>query len=178
MDACRLCGGTIRRSFSRREADGDKVHYFQCSTCESLQTEKPYWLSQVYNVDDGPQFDAFAVERALLDRMMIWFCFRICDMSLQDDKLLDWGGSQGLLVRMLRDVGIDAYHYDRHEKNVYARSFDFSDDTYYKFVTSFEVWEHFATPKTDLDEIFSLNSKFLLVSTCRYYGQDENWSYL
>jgi hypothetical protein len=176
LDQCRLCGGTIRLKFSRHGADV-KVDYFQCSTCECLQTEEPYWLPQAYNVDI-PQIDAFAVERALSCRNIIWCLFKICDISPQDDKLLDWGGGQGLLARMLRDVGIDAYLYDRYDKNVYACSFDFSKDAYYKVATSLEVWEHFDNPRANIDEFFSLNSEFFLVSTCRYCGQDENWPYL
>jgi len=91
---------------------------------------------------------------------------------------LDWGGGPGLLVRMLRDVGIDAYNYDKYVKNHFASGFSRSDGHRYTFVTAFEVFEHFANPKSDLEPIFALQPSCLLVSTCLYTNQGPNWSYL
>ena len=94
------------------------------------------------------------------------------------DKLLDWGGGSGLLVRLLRDVGIDAYNYDKYAKNHFASGFSRSDEQRYSFVTAFEVFEHFANPATDLETIFALQPSFFLISTCLFKDEGPDWPYL
>jgi hypothetical protein len=175
---CRLCGAAAALRFTREHCDRDRVCYYLCARCGSLQTEAPYWLDQVYAPIDAPDLDTFAGERALLNRAVVHLLFRLCGLDFAADRLLDWGGGTGLLVRLLRDAGIDAHHYDRFERNRYASGFEFDPASTYRFVTAFEVWEHFADPMAELQRLFALDPDFVLVSTCLYDGQGADWDYL
>ena len=48
MDVCRLCAGTVEPAFRKRVLERYSVTFFRCLTCESLQTERPYWLAEAY----------------------------------------------------------------------------------------------------------------------------------
>jgi hypothetical protein len=162
----------------RLAADGAPIAYFECESCHSLQTEEPYWLPDAYNDDQSPNLDTYVAERTLLNQMMVYFLFKTCGIRYETDKVLDWGGGHGLLVRMLRDVEIDAYHYDKYETNRFATTFDRTGDQHYSFITCFEVWEHFARPMTDIEAIFRLNPDRILISTCIYRNHGKEWPYL
>lgn len=179
---CRLCGGIGEFRFSRRATDGDEVSSYECTSCRSLQTEDPYWLGEVYSHNaskqEAPSLDTWAVERTGFCRIVVFFIWKLGGISNTGDKLLDWGGGPGLLVRMLRDVGIDAYNYDKYVRNHFASGFSRSEGSRYNFVTAFEVLEHFPNPKSDLEPIFALQPSCLLISTCLYKDQGPNWGYL
>lgn len=58
------------------------------------------------------------------------------------------------MVRMLRDVGLDAYHWDEFAANVYAIGFEGKPEEHYSLISAFEVWEHLQNPKESIDKIF------------------------
>lgn len=177
--ACRLCGADARPAFVRTAEDGDDVRYYECTGCESLQTQSPDWIEALYATSDGASnlgLDTGAVQRCVMGRVAIAFLWRLGGFT-RSDRLLDWGGGPGLLVRLLRDIGIDAHLYDKYSPNHYAVGFT-RDSNPYRFVTAFEVFEHFANPATDLEVVFALDPRFLLISTAPYRRQGSEWFYL
>jgi hypothetical protein len=94
------------------------------------------------------------------------------------DSILDWGGGVGMLVRQLRDVGLDAYVHDEYVKNAYAIGFNHKAGRKYRMITAFEVWEHFVNPAEDVDAIFSLNPDYVMITTGLYSGQGKEWEYV
>jgi Methyltransferase domain len=179
--ACRLCGADTRLAFSRTAADGVDIACYECTGCESLQTETPYWIAELYAKSSGAShqgLDTEAVERCLTGRIAVAMLWKAGGFSSQRNKLLDWGGGPGLLVRLLRDVGLNAFLYDKYSPNHYAVGFTARDDDRYDFVTAFEVFEHFPSPATDLVPLFATSPRCLLVSTAIFCGQGPDWTYL
>ena len=178
---CRLCGAPAAATFARRSDDGSEIHCYTCTACGSLQTEQPYWLSEVYAAASSParlDLDTSAVARCLFNRIVVALLWKLGGFANGRDRLLDWGGGPGLFVRLLRDVGIDAYLYDKYARNHYATGFVRTEDTQYAFVTAFEVFEHFPDPEKDLEALFALQPSFLLISTSLFSGQGPDWPYL
>src|SRR6185437_5471048 len=136
--ACRLCGGACRYAFSKTVIGKYRVAFYLCGSCGSMQSEKPYWLDEAYS-DPSLMIDPGAAQRvldclALADAVMRLFGCRTA---------LDYGGGAGLLCRLLRDSGRDAYWYDGYTPPSYANGFAGSPDSHYDLVTAFEVVEHF-----------------------------------
>jgi hypothetical protein len=92
--------------------------------------------------------------------------------------ILDFGGGDGLLCRLLRDRGLDAYTNDEFSVPSYAQPFVGSLENNYDLVTAFEVFEHFPNPRKSLDHLFQCQPRFLLASTELYKGNDSDWWYL
>jgi hypothetical protein len=150
-----------------------KAGFYRCVKCNSLQSEQPYWLAEAYS----PSVDA--IDTGAAQRVLHCVALTHGVMRLLGCRtVLDFGGGSGLLCRLLRDVGHDAYWYDQYSSPGYATGFIGSPRNAYDLVTSFEVIEHFPNPRDDLDKLFSGRPKAVLLMTELYTGQGEEWSYL
>jgi hypothetical protein len=88
------------------------------------------------------------------------------------------GGGDGLLCRMLRDYNINCFVKDKYATTTYAQGFTEQNFSTPDMVIGFELLEHFANPKTDLEELFGLHAKVMLLSTALYTDQKGDWWYL
>jgi hypothetical protein len=172
--ACRLCGGRLAQRFRRTVLRRLDVAYLQCAGCGSLQTQEPTWLAQAYEEGNLAQIDAGGAQRSLFNAAAASLVARV--FGLRD--ALDVGGGDGLLCRLLRDQGLNAYVRDPHAAATYARGFTQPDFTRPDLLTAFEVVEHFAEPRRDLEQLFAGRPRYLLLTTQLYESQDEHWWYL
>jgi hypothetical protein len=173
---CRLCRAPAVFTFHLKLMGRHDVAYFQCTGCRCLQTETPYWLEEAY-ADTRRPLDVYSATRIEQLRGVTQHVSRLFKWQ-SGERLLDWGAGDGLLVRMLRDAGIDAYSYDIHTRNNYAVGFDAAPGAGFRMITAFELWEHLPEPAEELDRIFSLQPDIHLLTTGLYSGQGSDWHYL
>jgi hypothetical protein len=173
---CRLCGGKSIWVFSKLLLKKHEAGFYRCEKCLSLQSEPPYWLDESYaEVSLVP--DIRTLPRILSMRSLVFWLAKILKID-GEEKVLDWGGGNGMLVRFLRDLGLNAYRLDKYVKNLYALSFEHQENFRYKLVVAFQVWEHFVEPATDLDLLFGLQPEYVLITTGHYGNQGSDWEYL
>jgi hypothetical protein len=140
-----------------------QASFFRCESCGFIQTEEPYWLDIAYS-DAINDSDVGLVGRnimlATITQAVIWTLFD------QNRSFLDYGGGYGILVRILRDHGLDFYRYDKHCENLFARNFDGRTDgtVSYELLTAFEVFEHLADPLADINAMLKLSSNVLFTT--------------
>lgn len=172
---CPLCahGGDVvaqQRLLGRYE-----VRYFRCPTCDLLFTEEPYWLEEAYT-ETISRLDTGAINRNLLSAQLT-LLISVVAGSPRDASALDFGGGHGVFVRMMRDLGLDFRWYDKHARNEYALGFDGKPDEPHHLVTAFEVLEHLADVRADLDLLFSARPALVLVGTLLHDGHRPGWWY-
>lgn len=178
MDRCRLCDGPVSLAFEARVLGRHRVAFSRCEACRSLQTESPYWLKEAYQ-DAIAAMDTGAVARNLICHVAVVAVARILAVK---GRFLDFGGGTGMLCRLLRDGGFDAYVYDRFAEPVYARPFllqprDVQPDSI-GLLSAVEVFEHCAHPAREVGELFSLRPQVLLATTIPYRDEGKDWWYL
>lgn len=148
---CRCCHSSIHSIFSGALI-GHSVGYFECTTCGYVQTETPHWLDQAYaaainDSDTGIMARNQANARIVLATMLL--------LGNLDGTLVDYAGGYGILVRLLRDFGINALWSDRYCKNLLARGFEYTNE-HAELVTAFEAFEHFLNPAEELDRLLAI----------------------
>lgn len=173
---CRLCGFSTREQFKRVLLGRYDISYFRCEACGSLQTEAPYWLTEAYSKNNLAMEDAGAVMRNLDCQATLFTIARALHFR-KDASILDYGGGNGLLCRLLRDCGFQAKLADGHAINDFAQGFD-DDGSDVEIVSAFEVAEHFANPQEDMKSIFGRAAKLCIVGTVTYQDQGPDWWYL
>jgi 2-polyprenyl-3-methyl-5-hydroxy-6-metoxy-1,4-benzoquinol methylase len=151
-----------------------QVNFFECTHCHALQTEQPYWLEEAYGEKNLSNLDTGAARRNI-DNLAA--CYGIAKL-FNAHNVLDIGGGDGLLCRLLRDYGINCYVQDKYATPTYAQGFTQPNFTHPDLVIGFEVLEHFANPQTDLEDLFGYQANTLLLSTALYTNQTNQWWYL
>lgn len=178
MNSCRACSGPVSRAFETRVLGRYNVTFWRCQSCDSLQSDPPYWLAEAYQAAIAAT-DTGAAQRNLACHSAIVAVARTLKAT---GRFLDYGGGAGMVCRLLRDSGFDAYLSDRYADPVYARGFTLDLDSVAPgelgVLSAIEVLEHFANPAEDLGRLFGLRPRVLFATTIPYRGEGESWWYL
>ena len=156
-ESCRACGHQTRPLWRGQLMDLE-VQYFECPICAYVQTEQPYWLDRAYNevINDS--------DTGILARNITNARITITTLSILRSlhgRVVDLAGGYGLLVRMLRDYGVDALWHDPYCKNLVARGFEYQAGSA-ELVTAFEAFEHFVEPAAELRRMLEIAPSVLL----------------
>jgi hypothetical protein len=158
-ETCRVCGAESSFAFEGLVI-GHRVRYHDCAVCGHFQTETPHWLDEAYSsaIND--------VDTGILSRNL-HNVPRVVMTLLSYGKLhgmvVDHAGGYGILVRLLRDAGVDARWQDKYCQNLVARGFE-AEDGPCDLVTAFEVFEHFVEPLPELRAMLT-RAPVVLLST-------------
>ena len=179
LNQCKICFSPTNIIFTKKILNKYNVSFYQCENCLFLQTEKPYWLKQSYSNAITSQ-DIGLLGRNIyysnITEKLIYSDFR------KSNKYLDYGGGYGIFTRLMRDKGINFYHYDKLCQNLFAQHFTIDDlpknKRTFELTTSFEMMEHIYNPYQELDKIFSKTSNFLFTTETLPQSDISNWWYL
>lgn len=156
---CRVCGHAPVTLFDEgRLFDDIDVSYYDCGHCGYVQTETPYWLDRAYteainDSDTGIMSRNQGNARVVLGTMLM--------LNRLSGTLVDFAGGYGILVRLLRDYGINALWSDQYCANLVARGFAHNNEPA-DLVTAFEAFEHFVSPTEELDRLLKIAPNVLL----------------
>ena len=156
-----------------------KIQYFKCNSCNCIFTEKPYWIEEAYN-------DSIAItDTGLLDRniKLAEKLFNIFNLYFEKNiKVLDFAGGYGVLTRLLRDKGVDAYWQDKYTENILAKGFEFNDEFKPDVYLAFEVVEHLEDPLSFFKEVLSKTDYFFfttaLIPNTDFTSTDDWWYFI
>lgn len=172
---CRLCEGVINLSFKKKILSKYEIGYYQCMGCGSLQTESPYWLDEAYN-PLNEKFDTGQLVRSLNNAAFL--ATILLHLNLEGEKLVDYGCGSGLLVRLMRDVGFNAWGYDTYSLPRLAIGFHVDSLKGASVINLSEVIEHFDEPAKYFDQIFSNQPELVIAQTNLFEASNPEWDYL
>lgn len=178
---CRVCK-SLSEKFGSAVIFNNSVSYFECPICGYIQTEKPYWLEKAYHSTMNLT-DTGIIKRNLDNLRNVLAVISMIGIT-NDHHVVDFGAGYGVLVRMLRDKGINAFWNDPFCENLFARGFEYESQNNVKLVTSFETFEHFEDPCLEFSHLKSISSNILIstllapepapsFSKWWYYGQEH-----
>lgn len=177
---CKICNSKSTQLFSQKTHVLNKypIHYYQCSECQFIQTEEPFWLSEAYesaitSLDLGLVNRNFTFSKIVASLIASFFD--------RKKEYLDYGGGYGMLVRIMRDRGFHFYRYDTYCENIFAKNFDDTDtqSSTYELLTAFEVFEHLMDPVSELEKMLSLSDSIFfsteLQPTSSIHSSEDWW---
>jgi hypothetical protein len=172
---CKICGGDSVKIFDTRVLYKYNVSYYQCKSCDFIQTENPYWLEEAY-ISSMNLSDTGVMLRS--ERMSKITTSLICLFLDRKGTFLDYAGGLGVFTRTMRDIGFDYYWDDPFTKNEVARGFEGSLERRYDMITTFESFEHFNEPLSDLEKMLQLTDTIILTTDLVPPAVDKNWWYI
>jgi hypothetical protein len=176
-DVCRLCAhARMKPTCVQRVLGRHDVRYFHCPACDLMQTEPPHWLDEAY-ARRGPSLDTGAIQRTQNNTDLVRAIATLLNIQA-GEPCLDYGAGPGILVRAMRDAGVDFRWHDRYAQNLFAQGFEGSINQPHRLVTAFEVWEHLPDVAPALETFFAPRHDFLFISTFLHRGgHRDNWWY-
>jgi hypothetical protein len=165
---CPVCSSERDFVFKQRLLGRHDVSYFQCRDCGLLQTETPFWLEEAYA-------QAIAdTDTGLLQRNLEHT--RFLNLLLQtaldkNGRFVDVAGGYGVLTRLLRDRGFDAYWADKYCANLFALGHEAREGLQAQALFAFEVLEHVSDPLAFLRAEFArYGCGSMVLSTLTFSG--------
>tara|TARA_A100001015_G_C15033818_1_gene734767 strand:- start:87 stop:872 length:786 start_codon:yes stop_codon:yes gene_type:complete len=173
---CRCCNNHINFKIFSAEILEKEIEYFECDNCGYVLTEEPTWLNKAYT-NPINYSDTGIMSRNLLSIPLVMATLTL--IRHRKSTLVDYAGGHGFLVRLLRDIGIDAFWADPYSKNLVARGFEYKNNDNAKLVTAFESFEHFVRPCEEMDKLLKIAPNILLTTTIipRPTPKPSDWWY-
>ena len=159
---CHICSGVAHLIADLTVLGKYPVSYFRCARCGFVQTEEPYWLEEAYSEAINRNDVGLVNRNVTLARQTRIILSAFFDA---DGRFLDYGGGYGLLVRMMRDAGLDFYRQDKYCENIFAADFEAEEgDGPYELVTAYELFEHLADPLRGVEELLTCSRNILFTT--------------
>lgn len=158
---CNICNSETNHVFNAVILNKYNIAYYQCTNCNFVQTEKPYWLAEAYNNPMNYTDTGIMLRNERSSKIITSLLFLFFDTK---KKFLDYAGGYGIFTRIMRDKGFDFYWTDPYTQNLLSRGFEQKKTDSYYLVTSFESFEHFENPLEEIEKIFEY-SKNVIFST-------------
>jgi len=171
---CRACLCSTKKKFTGQLLDF-LVDYYECEMCGYVQTEEPHWLGRAYEKAINDSDTGIMVRNQVNARIVLGALWALRKL---DGTATDFAGGYGILVRLLRDFGINAYWSDRYCQNHLAQGFEHTGEIT-DLVTAFEAFEHFINPGEELDKLLGIapNVLFSTVIIPVPTPKHDNWWY-
>ena len=151
---CKICDSKMNLVFSHQLIKKYLVSYYKRDNCDFLCTEDPYWLNDAYSSAIANS-DTGIIDRNLYFRKKIPIILKLLSCNLEHGKFLDFAGGGGIFVRLMRDLGLDFYWYDKYCSNWLANGFEADLNKKYSAVTTFESFEHFVDPLIEIKNLLT-----------------------
>lgn len=167
-DPCPVCDSARDFVFTQRVLGRYDVAYFLCPGCGLLQTETPHWLDEAYShaiADTDTGLLQRNLEHARFLNLVLQAAFE------PGGRFVDVAGGYGVLTRLLRDRGFDAYRTDKYCANLFAIGHEPFDGLQAQALFAFEVLEHVSEPLAFVrDEFARYGCGSMVLSTLTFNG--------
>lgn len=172
---CKICQSDSREFAQATILNKYTIRYFQCSHCQFIQTEDPYWLSEAYAHPMSTQDDGLVFRNLMLSQITQKI---IEEFFTPSGHFLDYGGGYGLLVRLMRDIRFQFDWFDPFCPNLFAPEFPVKRSSY-EVVTAFELFEHFVNPLAEIEKIFEFSRQILFSTELLppHHPHPDQWWY-
>ncbi|MBN2424928.1 MAG: class I SAM-dependent methyltransferase [Calditrichaceae bacterium] len=175
---CKICESTAELLFSAKVLGKYDVEYFQCKECGFVQTEDPFWLEEAYKNPINLADTGLVNRNIFLAEKTSALLYKYFNLA---GKYLDYAGGYGLFTRLMRDIGFDFYWSDPFTVNIFARYFEFNEQSeQIELITSFESFEHFADPMEQIAKMLEISPNIFFSTTLipiPYPAPDKWWYY-
>lgn len=175
---CNICKSFCNKLFSQKVLNRYSAQYYQCCSCNFVQTEEPFWLEEAYESPINRSDTGILKRNIILAKRTAFF---LKNFRNHRSEFLDYAGGLGIFTRLMRDRGFNFYWNDPYTQPTFAKGFEKKLDHQYEAITSFESFEHFINPLDTINKILSRSDTLIfstLLSDKIHNSELKSWWYL
>lgn len=139
---CNICYSKSLPIFRSKILNKYKSDLSQCINCGFCQYNNVIWLKELHK-KHLPISDTGSLKRNIL---MAFSTRLFLTKHYNTSNILDYGSGYGIYTRILNDMGLNIYSYDKYCTNLFSQDRLHKKGTEYKCVTGFELLEHLIDP--------------------------------
>jgi len=173
---CPLCGSVASACLSYEVAGSHRAELQRCGSCSFLFVADPFWLSESF-ASELNRMDVGSVDRSLL---VASFVRGVLGRRTERSSwtVLDVGGGDGLLTRVLRDHGVDCRWTDPYCEPVFNVGPPASELASFDLAVMGEVALHLVDPLRSFREVLSRADRLMFTAVVPPVEVDMDWWYL
>jgi hypothetical protein len=178
---CPICSGAMEACFTTQVIGKYPAQYEVCNACGFLRAHEPHWLEEAYSSAIAAA-DTGLIMRNISTACKLAGVLYWVKAERGEGRYLDAAGGNGMLTRLMRDLGFNFYWADKYCDNQLARGFEYSPTIgSCSAVTAMEVFEHLTDPVSFIEETMDFSgAQTMVFSTELYEGtppQPDAWWY-
>ena len=163
---CPICDIELAHVFESVVLNRHMARYDHCGACGFLRARDPHWLHEAYAASIAVTDTGLLMRNQFIARQLS----AVCPLFSADGPYLDFAGGYGVLVRLMRDAGLDFWWSDKFSPNLLAPGFEYRADLGpCRAVTAFEVLEHVENPRAFVTEALAAGGSNTLIFTTQLY---------
>lgn len=172
---CDICDNKVRKIFDAIILKKYPAEYFFCDQCGFLQIKNPIWIQEAY-VNPINISDVGYITRNIYLSKKTLILFTL--LFGKKNKFLDYAAGHGILVRLMRDYGLDFYWNDLYTQNLFVKGFEHTDQEI-KAITCFECFEHFEHPIKEIEKVLKISNNifFSTLLLPKKIPMPKDWDY-
>lgn len=171
---CVICEGTTEIKLHVDIHDWQKQPLFQCRACSFYFFHQPDWLPQSFSAELN-ELDLGSVARC---SFVADFMAAIFSSDRENTRVLDWGGGDGLLTRLLRERGFDCVWYDPFVQPRFVGDAIYEGDSPVGVTVASEVFLHLTDPLRALRSLLAISDIVVVTAVVPPKQVNPNWWYL
>lgn len=159
---CKICNNHAAKAFEAKVLNKYQAPIYKCNKCGFLFFGDTPWISEAYSSAINNQDTGIIIRNLKLSKIStVIFLFFFKNKG----NLIDYGGGTGLLVRLLRDIGLNSFWQDKFCKNIFAQGFEYNQsNSKNTLLLSFEVFEHLENPYLEIKEMLKISKNILFTT--------------
>jgi len=171
---CPICGGIANIALLSQGHDLLSRPLFQCSECSFCYFDTSDWSGEPFS-EELNELDLGSVARCLL---VADFVTAVFPSRTTEYRVLDWGGGDGLLTRVLRDRGVNCVWHDPFVEPRFVGDSRYDDRTHINLTVVSEVFLHLTDPVSAMKLLLSKSDVVIMTAVVPPREFDAKWWYL
>ncbi len=175
---CKICENEALIALKHSVPSSYEAEIAHCPVCDFLFITVPVWLSEAYAEPINTTDTGYVTRNIYLSRKTLILFFLLFGKK---NTFVDYAAGYGVLVRLMRDYGLNFLWSDPYTENLFSKGFEFnaSDHNKISAVTCFECFEHLANPIEDIDNMLSISDTLLFSTRLKDIDviPEADWSY-
>ena len=173
---CPICGSTTSEILSYDLEGGKRANLVKCASCRFTFVSEPFWLAASFSSALN-RMDVGSVDRSLL---VADFVHGLLGRRSPRASwsVLDIGGGDGLVTRVLRDRGVDCRWVDPYCEPVYYVGPKVRPEDHFDLAVMSEVALHLPDPVGTFDGLLRQADRVLFTAVVPPDTVPQDWWYL
>jgi hypothetical protein len=133
------------------------------------------WLTEAYKKPINTTDTGYVTRNLYLSRKTL-ILFSL--LFGGNGRFADYAAGYGMLVRLMRDYGLDFFWSDLYTENLFAEGFELREGMHADALTCFECFEHLTDPSEELEKMLAVSDTIFFSTRLKAEGVPRiDWEY-